>query len=209
MNKPIAILTSPRSGSMWVYHYISAHNKKYFNMKCFQDFAGYSEPWLPQKSKEERQRNMEYILSNDKMSFKCMYGQIKREGLEMFIDEYLKDFHVIILKRRDYVRSAISWAMMKKGFFKGYNSTGEVNVKSIHVDTSYVKNVLTAYNDLEHFRHDEIWYYEDLTDEFLLHYTGLTEKEVKVNTVNTSIHNYERYVHNIDELRNFTLDKKI
>lgn len=210
----ISFLSAPRCGSTWVFEYIKNYNRENYNALVFpqdeflnRDFNIwlernniYIDEWKDLDSK------LKFLEENNSYTYKTHVNHIKEQK-----DRYLnliKDNHLIILKRKDTWRAFLSF-LVRKYFVSNNISTTiihktsptifpDIQIELRPVVDNWFLNNLKLLNTYK----GEVLYYEDLDDSKLENMFAVKAKSVLKNDIN-----YEKYIIDLDFVRNFYLDQ--
>lgn len=210
----ISFLSAPRCGSTWVFEYIKNYNRENYNALVFpqdeflnRDFNIwlernniYIDEWKDLDSK------LKFLEENNSYTYKTHVNHIKEQK-----DRYLnliKDNHLIILKRKDTWRAFLSF-LVRKYFVSNNISTTiihktsptifpDIQIELRPVVDNWFLNNLKLLNTYK----GEVLYYEDLDDSKLENMFAVKAKSVLKNDID-----YEKYIIDLDFVRNFYLDQ--
>lgn len=216
--KPLVLMSSPRSGSEWVFRYMTAVNYKngYLTRLSSNFFNVSSEEVL---DKALILRNM--IHDNDYPVFR-FHPRKSIQVHDHHIFSILKDYNIIMLSRKDRWRACLScliqwqtqWAFAHHFDKNSKNKWDRLSKHKIHISPDffwYMYYQLRQHDYLETVKDKayKFFYYEDLSDKKLKEAfpVELTKEEEEkyeeylLYPFSDANLNYEECIENIDDVR--------
>ena len=208
IDKNIILVTQARTGSSWVNHYVTKFNIRYRGCKKF-NVGEFLQPEklnvLPNvifKGSDEKvfKKKIKW-LENQRTNGNEYTYKVKLTNIENNINwfkNFYKDWHIVKLERKDVVKQFISTAIQDK---IGWKHPKFISDK-FTIDLEYVDYYIEKINRLENINvHNDIWYYEDLTDNYLENF--LQVKGTYIENIDDALirrNNYENNIINYNKL---------
>lgn len=212
INKPVLLISFPRTGSTWLHSYIEEFNNNEFGYG-FVSPPSFLRPNIKEanvhgtiktfNSLEEKINFLERErLNGREYSLKHPYLRITDKS---WFKEFYKNYFKIKLVRKNI------WAcFISNSFFERFDHKfpNFYHVSKFEVDPSEIDKFLTKINSFSNCDlNDTVWYYEDLSPKKLRTIFGLTREEIPKSQIKNQRHYYLKVISNYDYIKKLFKEK--